>query len=226
MSDIASAVAGTFADLGGVIDEAEPHEDPNSPAPAAAPQAHETALAPDNILLNYAFDPKLPDDLDELLSLPDDPTPAQVAAYADEDHDELARRLVATERQLEWERSQRITQGQKSWATEAAKYFPLSSPDTITADSRRGYLRAAKEQHQRNYALLKPKIDELEATLAAAKVTALGEAREAAAGAYGRPTLSVGAPPPATTADDRLAAARGKRDLRGSVRALIDGGAV
>lgn len=216
MSELASAVAGTLADLGGVTDEAEP-EVPNSPEDAAAPEAHETAP-----VFQYAFDPKLPEDLDDLLNQPDEPTAAQVATYADEDHEELARRLAVTERQLEWERSQRLTQGRKVWEAEAKKYFPLAAAQTIQADSRRGFMRAAKEQHQQNYELLRPQLEEIARIKADLEVTGLAEARARTADAYGRPTVTVGAPTPGTTAGDRLADSRARRDLRGGVRAIVE----
>lgn len=209
-----SAVAGSMADLGLLPDEADP--DPSSPE-AAAPAAQEAA---------YEFNPEIPDDLDELLNGPEDLDDDEPVAASEtyEDADELARKLRSTEKQLAWERDQRLKVSRKAWEAEATKFFPLSDPAEIHADSRRAFLRAAKVRHQRTYTLLKPKLDEIAAIKASAHDTALAEERAAVAGAYGKPTVGVGGPPPTTTKDERLQEARMRRDLRSSVRALIDNG--
>lgn len=215
MSDIASAVAGTAADLGLVPAEADPTEGLNSEI-AVAPEAQETE-----------FNPVLPDDIEQLLDEPElDDESVQALVEEIDDPDELARELAKARKQLAFEKDQRVKASRKNWEQEAQKFFPLCDPAAIHADSRRAFLKAAKAQHQRTYALLKPRLDEIEQIKATAREQALAEERAAVAGAYGKPTVGTGTPPPSTTADDRLEMARQRRDLRGSIAAMIEAGRI
>lgn len=210
------AVAGTVADLGLIPAEAET-ESPSSET-AAAPPAQEAAID---------YNPTLPDDLAELLDEPDlTEIDEEVAPDEYADPDELARELAKTRRLLEHERTQRITVSRKAWETEAKKFFPLADLTGITADSRRGFLRKAKEQHGRNYLLLKPQLDELAAQKKAADAALAANTRAGEANKWGPPVIGAGGPPPSTTADERLVAARRSKNLKASVRALLDNGTV
>lgn len=212
---VSDAVAGVVADLG--INFGGP-SDTSSEAVATPDVAQETV---------DDYNPQVPDEIEMFLAeddlgLDDEPAePVEPGEY--QDPDELARRLVKAERALAHEREQRIRVSLKSWKAEGQKFFPLADLDNIKADSRRGYLRAARDQHERNVRILKPQIDALAAQQRAALDAAAqaDQAREAAA--WGRPVTGGGAAPPAsTTADERLAQARKRGDFRASVGALLE----
>lgn len=104
------------------------------------------------------------------------------------DPDQTQAKLRKLEKQLAWEREQRIKQGTKNWKAEAAKRFPLADVDEIQATSRRAFLRAAADQHQRYERKLKPILSQVEALKGEAIQTIREEERGRAANAWGRPT--------------------------------------
>lgn len=224
MSDVVSAVAGTVADLfGDQSAAAEPDVVPNSPEADAPDTAHEPANAlPD-------LNPDVPDDLAEFLDEPDEDEPA--AAWSDDpdeegyvDPEQLARENAKLRKQLEWETAQKLKQGRKAWIAEAEKIAPLARPETITATSRRGFLRAARQQHEENYTLLKPHIDAYNQARQDVRAELEAEVRAELAAAWGKPTVGAGnaAPGEASVKQDKLTRARNSRNLAGVARALMD----
>lgn len=209
---VEDALAGLGAELGLSIDD-----DDASSETVDAPRALETA--------EVDYNPRVPDEIEDLLNEPDvldDTSPLEISEYADPE--ELARELAKTQRLLEHERKQRITVSRRAWEQEAKKFFPLADASGIQADSRRGFLRAAKEQHTRNLTVLKPQLDAIAAERRANAEANAAREREQKAGQWGTPVVGAGGPPPTTTKDEKLQVARSRRDLRGGVRALIESG--
>lgn len=219
MADVATAVAGTLVDMFGMPND-EPDAQPEAGAPA--PEAPEPE-APD--------DDDLPDDIAALLDEPDldDPDPdLEVNLEEYQDTEELARELTKTRKRNKYLEEQTLIKARKEWRREGKKYFPYAELDTIEATSRRGFLKQAQTQHEQIKGRVESVLTEERKKLTAAQTAEQVAAREAAATSWGKPVTG-GAPamPPAqTTADDRLQAARRNRDLQGSIRALIDSGAV
>lgn len=143
---------------------------------------------------------EVPEELQELLETPDfeededDEEPLAPAAefevdeYADPETAKLAKRLAKAEKQLQWEKQQKIKASQKLWQAEAAKYFQFSAPSTIQANSRRAFLKEAQRQHEAVAKVAKPIFDQLAAEKAKLKEQAIAEARAEAAEMWGRPT--------------------------------------
>lgn len=208
---VEDALAGFGAELGLSIDDDASNETVD------APTALETAAVD--------YNPRVPDEIEDFLNEPDvldDTSPLEIGEYADPE--ELARELARTQRLLEHERKQRITVSRRAWEAEAKKFFPLADASAIQSDSRRGFLRAAKDQHTRNLTVLKPQLDAIAAERRANAEANAARERETQANQWGTPVTSAGGPPPSTTKDERLQAARSRRDLRGGVRALIESG--
>jgi hypothetical protein len=146
------AAAGVLEDLMGTDDEAE-QDVPSSTAEAVAPAAQETAP-------EVNLEPELPEDIladlqddDEEDEEPEEPEEDYVAEsddeYTDPEVAKLRARVKSAEKKAEHERKLRLTSEKKKWAAEAAKFFPLADPSTITADSRRAFRREAQKQHER-----------------------------------------------------------------------------
>ena len=226
MSDVASAVAGTVADLfGGSASDVAP-EVVNSPEPAGAPE-----IAQEPVIELPDLSTELPDDIQELLDAPDfdeDPAPTFTSSE-DEfvDPEELARENAKLRKKLEWEQTQKLNIARKNWAAEATKYFPYARPDQINATSRRAFLRAAKEQHDAVAVHVLPALEAARKAEAEARAVAEAKVRAEAAEAWGKPTVGGSvAPSEAAQKSDDLQRARNSRDLAKVARALIDGNVI
>lgn len=212
---MSEAVAGTAADLGLLPAEAQPE---------AASSEQTEALEPEQEPVED-YNPQVPDEIEmflaeEELDLDDEPV---VASEEYQDPDDLARRLAKAERALAHEREQRIRVSLKSWKQEGQKFFPLADLDNITADSRRGYLRAARDQHERNLRILEPQLRALKAAQGAADEAAAKAARDTEASKWGRPVTNAGGGvPTGSTNDERLLKARQKGDFTAATRALLE----
>lgn len=108
----------------------------------------------------------------------------------DEQTTKLKREHAKLQKQLAWEREQRLKVSSKGWKEEAARRFPLADVDEIQADSRRAFLRKAHEQHARYERKLKPFTDTLEALKQQAVAEVKQEARAQAEAAWGKPTAA------------------------------------
>lgn len=214
-----NAVAGTVADLFGNPDEAA--EEPNSET--AAPEAQVAEPEVD-------FNPELPEDLLEFLEEPDDEEDeVQVGTIETDDEEvyldpeELARQNAKLKKKIEWEQKKALSASRKAWAAEAQKYAPLSRPETITATSRRAFLREAKAQHDQNYKLVAPIVDQYRKKEENIRVEVERQVRAELEQAWGRPTVgAAGAPSLASQKADDLQKARNSRNLTGAVKALIN----
>lgn len=170
-------------------------------------------------------------DLDDLFGPDDDPDPGDVnpSALQDLDPDELRARVVKAEKKAAYESDLRLKASRKAWAVEAEKHFKFCQPGKITATSRRGFLEAAKEQHDEFVTRAKPlleRADESEAEIRA-RVEAEVEARYK--DGWGTPTFNTtvnAAPTAETDAKIGLLRRRGQAGLKDITKALIEGGAV
>lgn len=217
MSEIANAVAGTVADLFGEPAVAE--ETPNSePTAADEPQVAEL---PD-------LNPELPEDILEFLEEPDDDDDEpQVGTFEGEeeeylDPEALARENAKLKKRLEWTEQQKQKASRKSWSEEAKKIAPLARPETITATSRRAFLREARKQHEENFTLLAPHIDAYEKRRAEIEAEVRAEVRAELEQAWGRPTQNAGpSGTEVTQRNDAIEKARKSRNLAAVAKAMI-----
>jgi len=221
VSDVASAVAGTIADLFGGSDAA-PDEPANSPNDAAADEPQDAAVVLPTI-------PALPEDLLEFLDEPEFDEPDVVEQHdTDEfvDPDEIARKLAVAERRLAYAEQKRAEAERTKWVAEATKFFPYADTSKINATSRRAFLRQARDAHQSVASHVTPLLADIEAAKEAARKQAYEEAKAEAAAAWGRPNLGggpSGAPLEAADAADKLDAARNSRNMTKVVKALMEG---
>jgi hypothetical protein len=138
------------------------------------------------------FDIEVPPDVlaeleeDDPAEVTDEDLSAFSAQYGEDNDPELLRRLAAAERRAAHLEALRVKEAKKNWKEEAVKFFPLSEPflDEINSNSRRGFLRTAKQLNDRMKPLieekvLKPARAAREAELAAVQEEAKGKARDA-----------------------------------------------
>lgn len=190
----AEAVAGVLGDMfPETVAEATDTTSVEQPAPEETPEAPELNLPSfeaDTTGLDFLDDEPEPDyeiEDDDL----DEPIAAQAPEIDEFTDPEVAKVLAANKKlqaQLEHERGLRKQAKIKDWRSEASRRFPLCDAPTLNGDSRRAVLRAAKQQHDRVYILIKPYADAVKTikTEVSAEVTA--EARERAVQAWGQPT--------------------------------------
>lgn len=144
------------------------------------------------------FEVELPADIAALLeeddtdtTVTEDEIDAMVEEHEDVPRDVLAR-LVAAEKKSAHLEKLRVNEARKNWSEEAEKVFPFSQPflDQIEATSRRGFIRTAKQIHDRMAPLveekvLKPARDAIEAEKSRNKEEAKAEVRDA----WGQPII-------------------------------------
>lgn len=175
------------------------------------------------------FEIELPEDLQEELTAP---TEEDVVGELEgtEEYDELneeGQRLLArarfAERKAEHYEKLRTVDAQKNWAEEAKKFFPLSAHvlSEIKADSRRGFLKAAKEAHDAVVPYVKQITDTAKATIETEKEKAKAEARAEAEAAWGRPAKPVEGATEATITQEQVERNRAKGDLSSTIKAMI-----
>lgn len=178
------------------------------------------------------FEPELPDELRELLDEDDDDYVLEPAAVELDDEplgyeDELAklrRENAKLAKKAEFADKQAVEAKKAKWTAEANKFFPLSTPETITADSRRGFLRAAEAQHNavKNNPLTARFHEQAVAAANAEAAQIVADARVQAQSSWGRPVAGPGLVPVQEGADqDALAKARKQGDLPGIVGHLL-----
>ena len=193
-------------------------------ATPAAPAAETTEAEPET---EFAFPSYKPVDDDEIAEYgepddEDDHTPPSAVVedepeefeYEDPAVAELKRRLAAAEKKAAHFEGLRAQEGRKNWAKEAERRYPLATLDTITATSKRAFLRQAALSHNTNYQALKPHLDRLAEAQAKLKEQADAEARAGAIEAWGRPLTGPGVVPvEASARQDELEAARATGQL-------------
>lgn len=116
------------------------------------------ASAVDTPVVQHEAEP-LPDELREELETPDFNAEAEAELeavepeYDDEYEDdatrELRKKLAVAEKKAAFLEQQRLNTEKPRWKAEAEKYFPYADLDGIDATSRRGFLKAAKAEHER-----------------------------------------------------------------------------
>lgn len=163
------------------------------------------------------------DDLD--LDAQDDDEPATAEPEDDPDEEpedeweppevkQLRRQLAKAQREAEKQKQLRVQSSAKDWKKEVARRFPLADVDSIQADSKRAFLRAAQKSHAAAYKLLKPHLDAAEQAIKE-KVRADAEA------AWGKPVVGPTTVPIEAAADSKeLEEARKTGDLVKIVGAL------
>lgn len=176
------------------------------------------------------FDIELPADLAALI---DEEDPSDFEVTEDEldelsaEHEDTSRevlaRMRAAEKRAEHLERLRVQEARKNWNEEAAKYFPLAEPflEEITATSKRGYMRTAREVHEK----MKPKFEQAVAQYKQAndqaKTKAEEEAKEEAKKQWGQAGPSHESPSEATTTLQSTRERRGKMELSDTIRGMI-----
>lgn len=178
------------------------------------------------------FDIELPADLTAELEgfdeedIPDDEE--EMAALAEqygEDNPDLLKRLRNAEKKAQHFEQLRVQESRKNWQEEATKFFPLAEPflSEIQQTSRRGYLRTAKQIHDRmrpivEEKVLKPARDAIEQ----AKTDATTEAKKEAREAWGQPVKDDGSVSSEVRVTQDTAQARRKRgELSDVIRNML-----
>lgn len=166
--------------------------------------------------------------LDELAE--EDEAPVTVEDDEDEEdefEDPASKAKIAKlEKQLAHEKALRAKEKRPEWAEEAKKFFPLSESvlKEIKADSRRSFLRQAKEAHDTLLPFAKRFADQATAALERERSKATEAAKSAAAEAWGQqPPSDETEEAVLPTANDALAKARQRGDLVGSIKAMMGG---
>lgn len=171
-------------------------------------------------------EPLLPvTDIDDLFA--DEPEEIPDPVIPDDlSDDELRARVVKAEKSATYERNQRLAVARKTWVTEAKQHFPYSSPDSITADSRRTFLEAAKSQDADFRERAKPILELAEQKEEEIRTKIQEEEATKAANAWGTPHNQGGAGVGNVTEEQtekRLDSAYKRRDLVEAAKALMDG---
>jgi hypothetical protein len=131
-------------------------EDVPDEAPVQGEQPEESAV--DAVEAQHeAEPPELPEDVVAFLEEPEyeAEAEAEIEAEAEQEDEwvsdaekELRKQLRAAEKKAAFLEGQRLKNELPRWKEEAAKYFPHADIDKIDATSRRGFLKAAKAQHE------------------------------------------------------------------------------
>lgn len=183
------AAAGLLADLEQFSAEA----DEAATGQVAEQQQEETEEANPFPEINW----DTPEELKDVLNTPDfeeeeveDTWEDEGGQVEDEEFEDprMAKKMKKLEKQLAWEREQRVKASRKAWAQEAQKYFQFSNPEVIQANSRRAFLKEAQKQHLAVAKVAKPLFDQLAAEKAVLREQALAEAKAEAEQRWGRPT--------------------------------------
>lgn len=170
------------------------------------------------------FDPETETpDVDDLLA--DEPNPeAEVVVPDDVSEDELRKLAYKAQKQARFEREQRVKAETRNWRAEAAEHYPYADLDTITAESRRAFLEAAKQDDQRFRERAKDLISENERTREEIKAEVEAEVEARYADGWGKPFTAGGGPPvEGAETEERLSRARRQKSLVGVTKALMDG---
>ncbi len=220
----ADQIAAVAADLLGAGDAAEQLLPDTEPVESLIPSSPEVPAAPaagQEADTTFSFDVEVPDELQDFLDEPEfddtDDTSVEPAValeegeYEDPEVAALRKRAIAAEKKAEYEKNLRVKRERKAWEAEAAKFFPLSDPASIQADSRRGFLRAAKAQHEQ----MKPHAERIRAQIEA-------EARAKAVEAWGKPQGG-GPQVPSESVEQSRQVERGfeQRGLQGGIREML-----
>jgi len=185
----------------------------------------------------FNLDPEVPEDIQALVDEPDFEAEAEEELHAAveeewEQDDEYAdprlaeerkRRMAAEKKAAHYEQL-RVKDARKGWESEAEKFYPLADVKKIDATSRRGFLRAAKNQHDAMKPFVLKGIETYKGELQAEYDRKLAEKMVELESAWGKP-LSGSAQTPATLPGKREDIdAAWRRSPAAGVRAMIDAG--
>ena len=184
--DISPAIAAAAALVGDEA-QAQPSEQPAEEQDAQATQEETISWEADTSGIEDILGEEDPETTDEIEEAPQYEEP-------DEYVDDSTKELQKLQKQLEWERGQRIKLASKNWVAEAKRRFPLSDPHSLQVDSRRAMLREAKLQHDRTSKLVKPLLEQLKQQAKAEQEQTQADSRQQEVNAWGRP--STGPPVP------------------------------
>ena len=191
--------------MGDVVEAAVEVEQPEAVADTEPQETEEEEAS-------FEIDPELPDDVKALVDEPDfeEQAEAELALEEPDDDDDdyvdpevrdLRKQLKVAQKKAEHFESLRLRADRSKWETEAAKFFPFANPDTIAADSRRGFLREAKAQHEQIKAAVQPVLAQYKADRETIRAELEAEVRAEISAAWGKPTVNPNAVP--TLAQDR-----------------------
>lgn len=136
---------------------------------------------------------------------------------------EILARMRAAEKRAEHLERLRVADSRKNWSEEAKKFFPLAEPflDEINATSRRGYLKTAKQVHDKMVPLIEEKIlKPARDAMASTREETVTEVREEARNAWGQP-VTQGAPSDAQVTVQQVSDRRRPRDLADTIKAMF-----
>lgn len=148
---------------------------------------------------------ELPEDIEALLTEPDYEEEAEEEVAAEEEADEeeewddekreLRKKLLAAEKKAEFYENQRAQSERKNWVKEVNKHFPYADAEAIKATSRRGFLRAAKAEHEGIKARVDTALESRRSQLEAEREQIRAEERKRLEEAWGKPTTGPGVAP-------------------------------
>ena len=215
-------------------------EQPPAPEPAEtqeAPPAEPEPVAEASAAPAFDLNPKLPEDLVAELDAAeiDEQVETEFAAYEPPEDEygnpvevdpDAVREAIKLRKRNEYLERQLAESKKSAWVAEAEKFFPLSKHalDSIQATSRRGFLRAAKAEHERILPHVQTYLAEAKAVVDEERSAATSEARAEVAGAWGQPlTVPDGSlSTPQAEQAQRVAKARERvRDGKGSLKDLF-----
>lgn len=140
-----------------------------------------------------------------------------------EENQDVLRRLAAAEKRASHFEKLRADEAKKNWAEEAKQFFPLSEPflDEIQATSRRGYLRTAKNVHERMKPLVEEKvIKPAREAIEAEKAKAVSEVRQEAKETWGEAVVE-DQPVVVPEAAQAERARRNRGELSDTIRSML-----
>jgi hypothetical protein len=237
------AAVDIVADMMGIEleDEAPAEEAGEQPEAVAAPEeeAQEaTEEEAEEVVEPVNFSPTVPEDLEEYLNAPDfeddDAVEPEVEEeeeeseeYEDERYVKLKKQLASERKRREYAERLRMDAQRDKWAQEATKYFPLSEHllDSITATSRRAFLREARKAHETVKPYVSEYIERAKKQATAAKEDAKAAGRQDAEKAWGKPLTGPGSVPLSASAKkEALENARNSGSLTKVVREMFKQG--
>lgn len=201
-------------------------------------QPEAVAETPQETEAPFNLDPELPEDIAQLLEEPeieDESVPPSFETQEEEEfeYDEekasLKKKIKALEAKAAWSDQKRVEAARGKWEAEADKFFPLADPASITADSRRGFLREAKEQHDRNKKIFGSRGQQAaNALLESARAEAeqiKATAKAEAAKAWGSPGVNLTPQSPGSqTSPEQYDEAYRRGGLAAAIRSTFQGG--
>lgn len=175
------------------------------------------------------FNVEIPADLKALLeeddtdlTVTDGELEALEAQHEDVPREVLARMLAAEKRADHLEKL-RVTEARKNWEEEAEKVFPLAKPflTEINATSKRGYMRTARDLHERSLPMWEAQVAKARTAQAAAKTAAEEEGKEEAKKKWGQAAESDEAPSEARVTLQATQGRRRRGEFSDTIREML-----